>query len=138
MFCLFAIAFMPFLVKGQDTSGIYLPSVSSPIVSGGGVINMIAQPAHFVKVDSEVIIYGTIFANGFPVVGHSYAASISVPFPNSILAFSAYGLGTSFQSTNGTVQANIFLQSGLIFIRWTPTSSNPSNIYYHFIYTLSP
>lgn len=133
-----AIAFLPFTLKAQSSSGIYLPVVSSPIVTPPSVINMIAQPAHYMKIDSQVVVYGTIFANGFPTVGHRYSASISVPFPNSILAFSAYGVGTVYQSTNGTVQANIFLQSGKIFIGWSPTSSNPANIFYHFIYSISP
>jgi hypothetical protein len=99
---------------------------------------MIAQQAHFVKTDSEVIIYGTVFANGFPTVGKPYQCTISTPFPNSVFSYSVIGSGTVYQSNNGTVQTYINNQSGKPTMGWTPTSSNPALIRFNFIFTISP
>jgi hypothetical protein len=130
------IVLMLVSMKGhaQSSGGNYLPvaTISTPL------INPIAQIANYIRVDSVVIVYGTVFLNGFPTVGKLLTVQLTVPFPTnfSIPPSLVHGDGVVTQSTNGWVPALVQSDFTTVNVKYTPTSSNPANMEYHFSYII--
>jgi hypothetical protein len=118
----------------QASGGTYLPvaTISTPL------INPIAQVANWIRVDTVVIVYGTVFLNGFPTVGKALTVDLTVPFPTNFALppSMVFGDGQVSQSTNGRVPAIVQSDFIQVVVKYTPTSSTPANLSYHYSYII--
>jgi hypothetical protein len=133
LFFAFCLLLTTMAGRTQDTAGTYLPT----ILSHTSTINPIPQITHFIKVDSEVYVYGSVFANGNPKIGFLTSFSVSLPIPSTLVpALLAYGQSTVIQSSPPAVAGGVHVQSGAMQIFWTPTVSLPAQVFYSFAYTV--
>jgi len=132
LFTMLLCLLLIFSAHSQSSGGTYLPTVTISTT----LINPIPQIATYTRNDSIVTVYGTIYLNGFPNVGSPVQIGISVPIPTnfSIPPSMVRGLGEVAQSTNGYVPAIINSDFIKPIIHYTPSSSFPANLYYHFQY----
>lgn len=128
---LLAVILLPFIGSGQATSGTYTPLTTdhSP------TINPIAQPAHYFRIDNEVFVYGSVFANGNPTVPHLTFFSVSLPIPSTLNGITTYGQCTVL-SALPSVSGGVHVQSGEVQVFWIPNKSLPGQVYFDFVYTV--
>lgn len=118
----------------QASGGTYLPVATIST----SLINPIAQVANWSRNDSVVIVYGTVFLNGFPTVGKTITVSLTVPFPTNFALppSMVHGTGVVSQSTNGWVIAIVQSDFQSVVVKYMPTSSTPANLVYHYSYII--
>lgn len=128
-----AIAFLPFATDAQNVGGTYFPT----IIAHSAAINAIPQLFHYIKVDSEVFVWGSVFANGTPVANKRIFFIPSLPFPSDISGVAAaYGGGTVLQSVQPAIPCGVNNQGGQINVFWIPTASFPAQVFFSFAYTI--
>ena len=128
--------FISATVFSQNISGTYLPVATISTT----LINPIAQPATFIRMDTVVFVNGTVFLNGFPTIGHLVQVFLTVPFPTNFakLANLTYGLGAVVQNTNGRVIAIAKTDLTTVVVNYIPTSSSPATLFYSYSYIITP
>lgn len=116
--------------------GTYLPVVTASVTT----INPIAQVAQYIQADSVVIIYGTVFLNGFPVAGVPVTLHVSVPVPSNFTVPPSMvrGSGDVLQSGAPSVRAQVTSNFIDVIVKYTPSVSAPANLNYNFSYLIRP
>jgi hypothetical protein len=121
-------------VCAQSSGGMFLPVATSTSV----FINPIPQAAQYIRADSVVIVYGSIFLNGTPTVGIPVFITVTVPIPVMFAGGNntARGFANVFQSGAPVVVSQVTTTPAEVQIKYTPTAPFPANMVYHYSYVI--
>jgi hypothetical protein len=130
--CLFALVLAFLSGTAQDTAGTYIPTVTAKSFNVGLVSTV---QTRFIQSDSEVIVSGMFAVNSFNNAGQTCSITLSLPIPGTPTL--VYGSLQAYQALLPVV--GVVQSAGNTYtMRWVPTNTSQSNIYFSFTYTNQP